>query len=111
MLSANKEKLHSFFTGSSQYKIPFFQRAYVWELENWTELWESIIDELTELKASRESEHFIGTIIIRQSESERLGSLIYDLIDGQQRLTTICILLRACLLYTSDAADEEDSVD
>jgi uncharacterized protein with ParB-like and HNH nuclease domain len=95
MLSANKEKLHSFFTGSSQYKIPFFQRAYVWKLENWTELWESIIDELTELKASRESEHFIGTIIIRQSESERLGSLIYDLIDGQQRLTTICILLRA----------------
>lgn len=95
MLSANKEKLHSFFTGSSQYKIPFFQRAYVWKLDNWTELWESIIDELNEFKASRESEHFIGTIIIKQNESERLGSLIYDLIDGQQRLTTICILLRA----------------
>jgi uncharacterized protein with ParB-like and HNH nuclease domain len=95
MLSANKEKLHSFFTGSSQYKIPFFQRAYVWKIENWTELWDSIIDELNEFKASRESEHFIGTIIIKQNESERLGSLIYDLIDGQQRLTTICILLRA----------------
>lgn len=95
MLSANKEKLHSFFTGSSQYKIPFFQRAYVWKLENWTELWDSIIDELNEFNASRESEHFIGTIIIKQNESERLGSLVYDLIDGQQRLTTICILLRA----------------
>jgi uncharacterized protein with ParB-like and HNH nuclease domain len=95
MLSANKEKLHSFFTGSSQYKIPFFQRAYVWKLENWSELWDSIIDELNEFNASRESEHFIGTIIIKQNESERLGSLVYDLIDGQQRLTTICILLRA----------------
>lgn len=95
MLSANKEKLQSFFMGSNQFKIPFFQRAYVWKEDNWDELWENILDELSEFESNRASEHFIGTIIIKQTESEKLGALVYDLIDGQQRLTTICILLRA----------------
>jgi uncharacterized protein with ParB-like and HNH nuclease domain len=102
MLSANKEKLHSFFTGSNQFIIPFFQRAYVWKIDNWAEFWDSIFEELAELKAKKESEHFIGTIIIKQAETEKLGSLIYDLIDGQQRLTTICLLLRALHDSTDD---------
>jgi uncharacterized protein with ParB-like and HNH nuclease domain len=104
MLSANKEKLHSFFTGSNQFKIPFFQRAYVWKIDNWAEFWDSIIEKLIELQVNIESEHFIGTIIIKQAETEKLGSLIYDLIDGQQRLTTICLLLRAL----HDSTDDEN---
>lgn len=95
MLSANKEKLHSFFLGSNQFKIPFFQRTYVWKKDNWDEFWDSLIQELEELKSKKDSEHFIGTIIIKQAETEKLGALVYDLIDGQQRLTTVCLFLRA----------------
>lgn len=100
MLNASKEKLSSFFDGSSQYRIPFFQRAYVWKEDNWAELWENILEELKDFDAN--SEHFIGTIIIKQIESEKLGSLVYDLIDGQQRLTTVCLLLRALQDTTID---------
>lgn len=104
MLSANKEKLQSFFMGNNQFKIPFFQRSYVWKMENWSELWDSIKEELEAFQEDPEaSEHFIGTIIIKQTNSEKLGALIYDLIDGQQRLTTLCILLRA--MY--DSAQDE----
>ncbi|MCL9805879.1 DUF262 domain-containing HNH endonuclease family protein [Flavobacterium amniphilum] len=95
MLSANKEKLHSFFQGTNQYQIPFFQRSYVWKKDNWEELWDNILEEKQAHTLGQDSEHFIGTIIIKQKLSETLGINPFDLIDGQQRLTTICILLKA----------------
>jgi len=103
MLSANKEKLQSFLMGSNQFVIPFFQRSYVWQVDSWNELWENVLEEYRELKnGNQTSEHFIGTVIIKQKDSERVGSLEYDLIDGQQRLTTICLLLRAFYDVTED---------
>src|SRR5690606_7453801 len=96
MLSANKEKLQSFLMGTNQFIIPFFQRSYVWKTENWSELWDNIQEEFQEIEnGNSQSEHFIGTIIIKQRDSERVGTLEYDLIDGQQRLTTVCLLLKA----------------
>lgn len=96
MLSANKEKLHSFFQGNNQFVIPFFQRSYVWKSDSWAELWENIVEEFEELNSGNsDSEHFIGTLIIKQRDTDRVGSLEYDLVDGQQRLTTVCLLLRA----------------
>ncbi|WP_294215903.1 DUF262 domain-containing HNH endonuclease family protein [uncultured Chryseobacterium sp.] len=104
MLSANKEKLQSFLMGSNQFVIPFFQRSYVWKVDNWNELWENITDEYKEIQNNNNnSEHFIGTVIIKQKESQRVGALEYDLIDGQQRLTTVCLLLRAFYDTTDDA--------
>lgn len=103
MLSANKEKLQSFLMGSNQFVIPFFQRSYVWQTDSWSELWENIIEEYWQLKGGNQiSEHFIGTVIIKQRDTERVGSLEYDLIDGQQRLTTVCLLLRAFYDVTED---------
>ena len=94
MLSANKEKIQSFLMGGSQYHIPFFQRPYVWKVENWQEFIESVIEQV-EVSDDSESEHFIGTIIVQQKESTKIGAIEYDLVDGQQRLTTICLLLKA----------------
>ena len=102
MLSANKEKLNSFFTGTSQYHIPYFQRSYVWNFDNWTQLWENLKEEFKAYQSEDDSEHFIGTIIVKQKSSERLGALEYDLIDGQQRLTTVCLFLRAIQDVTKD---------
>jgi len=97
MLSASKEKLLSFLNGSSQYIIPFFQRSYVWKVDNWSELWENIIEEYGEMVFNNnpKSEHFIGTIIIKQMLSSQVGATEYELIDGQQRMTTISLLLKA----------------
>ncbi|WP_294205643.1 DUF262 domain-containing HNH endonuclease family protein [uncultured Chryseobacterium sp.] len=104
MLSANKEKLQSFLMGSNQFVIPFFQRSYIWKVDNWNELWENITDEYKEIQNNNNnSEHFIGTVIIKQKESQRVGALEYDLIDGQQRLTTVCLLLKAFYDTTDDA--------
>jgi uncharacterized protein with ParB-like and HNH nuclease domain len=95
MINANKEKLQSFYQGSLQYEIPFFQRAYVWSEENWTIFWEHLLNELEAYEKGDNSEHFIGTIITKQKESRNLSENVVELIDGQQRLTTISIFLKA----------------
>lgn len=107
MLSATKEKIKSFLSSSSQYVIPFFQRSYVWKIDNWSELWENILEEYNEITVNPNttSEHFIGTIIIKQLLTKQVGATEYELIDGQQRLTTICLLLKAF----HDAIEEESA--
>lgn len=95
MINANKEKLQSFYQGSLQYEIPFFQRAYVWSEENWTIFWEHLLSELEAYEKGDNSEHFIGTIITKQKESKNLSENVVELIDGQQRLTTISIFFKA----------------
>ncbi len=69
------------------YEIPFFQRRYVWEEENWKELLESL--------SAADDCPFLGSIILKENTDSE-GSIFWTVIDGQQRLTTLSILMRAC---------------
>ncbi len=82
MINANKEKLQSFFQGNLQYEIPFFQRAYVWNEENWLTFWEHLTTELDAYESGQDSEHFIGTIITKQKKSNNLSENVVELVDG-----------------------------
>lgn len=95
MKSASKEKLLSYFQNNYQFEIPFFQRSYVWDEENWALLLEHIEAEVEAHRNKQPSEHFIGTIITKPLLSEGFGTQSLELIDGQQRLTTVAILLKA----------------
>lgn len=95
MKSASKEKLLSYFQNNYQFEIPFFQRGYVWDEENWELLHEHIEAEVDAHRKKEVSEHFIGTIITKPLLQDGFGSQLLELIDGQQRLTTIAIILKA----------------
>lgn len=95
MKSANKENLLSFFQNNYQFIIPFFQRAYVWDNDNWEVLWDHLMEELEAHLNQKTSEHFIGTIITKPKQQDSFSTQPMELIDGQQRLTTIAILLKA----------------
>ena len=95
MINANKELLTSFFSNNLQYVVPFFQRSYVWDKENWEILWEHIDRIANQVNSNPGSEHFIGTLITKQRLSNVIGESKLDLIDGQQRLTTFSLLLKA----------------
>ncbi len=119
MLHATKETLSSFFHSDRVYEIPFFQRRYVWEEENWSALWdniENIFDIASEHKNSQsaskyKSEHFIGTLINKRKEEEgSWGENNFHLIDGQQRLTTIAIILKALANSCKDNDDLRDAL-
>jgi len=68
-------------------EVPFFQRAYVWNKENWEEL----LDDLFEANGK----HFLGSIILKKHEQQIEGHTRKVIIDGQQRLTTLSILIKA----------------
>ena len=77
----------TFLANEGSIKIPFFQRAYVWKEDNWEEL---ISDFLESSKS-----HFLGSLILKQVEIQSGNTKQVLVIDGQQRLTTLSILLRA----------------
>jgi len=96
MIDAKKDNLTTYFQGNVQYIVPFFQRPYVWDDDNWVSLWENILQIHKDHNEGRDREHFIGTIIVKQRPAQYLGQNQWDLIDGQQRLATVSILLK-CL--------------
>lgn len=76
-------------------RIPFFQRGYVWDITNW----EDILTDLLDIEKS----HFLGSLILKQQEKQTGKPKEVLVIDGQQRLTTLSVLLRA----TYNSFDEE----
>jgi uncharacterized protein with ParB-like and HNH nuclease domain len=95
MINANKELLNTFFSNNLQYVVPFFQRSYVWDEENWDILWEHIYNIAINFDGKIKNEHFIGTLITKKRSDGSIGENKLDLIDGQQRLTSLSLLLKA----------------
>lgn len=89
-MKASETKLQPMLEGTKQYIVPLFQRSYDWNKKEWEVLWSDII-ELCEMDNPRT--HFIGSIVTMPTISVPEGVTKYLLIDGQQRLTTIFVLL------------------
>lgn len=83
--------LDDFIRGRKQFVVPLFQRHYCWENNQWADIWTDI--EALCTNKERPRTHFIGSVVTIQREVQANQIPKYDLIDGQQRLTTIFILL------------------
>lgn len=89
-MKASETKFQPIIEGTKQYVVPLFQRPYSWDKKEWEVLW----DDLVWLCENEEpTSHFIGSIVTMPTVSVPEGVAKYLLIDGQQRLTTIFILL------------------
>ena len=69
------------------YKIPQYQRPYKWEDEQVDKLWDDIYDAFE----NREDNYFLGSIITAKPRDNEKSAYV-DVVDGQQRLTTLMIL-------------------
>lgn len=88
------------FSQDQRFTVPLFQRPYVWNKEEqWEPLWEDVVGVLNRLKARKGDEvvasHFLGTIVLEQKPTATGSLPRREVIDGQQRLTTLQILLKA----------------
>lgn len=72
-----------------RYRIPPFQRDYSWTDEEWEDLW---LDIVGTVKEGGEPAHYMGYLVL-QTQDERN----FDVIDGQQRLTTLSLIVLAVL--------------
>ncbi|MBV5328529.1 MAG: DUF262 domain-containing protein, partial [Chlorobium sp.] len=89
------------------YYIPLYQREYSWTKENIDQLMEDVICGVDALLSNDDAIHFMGTVIlvkennptdnIRPIDRRALPSTINNVIDGQQRISSIALL--ACILY------------
>ncbi len=96
-MEVNKRSLEQIFDPTAQLEAPLFQRPYVWrQQKNWLPLWESIqalADKRVE--GTHPRPHFLGTIVLDQLPNP-LGTITKrQIIDGQQRLTTLQLALAA----------------
>lgn len=105
-MQASPAKVIEYFNGEKQNVIPLFQRPYTWAKHNWQELWDDVMMQYNAGgDISSASSHFLGAIVSLPARSVPVGVSKYLIIDGQQRLTTISILL--CALR--DSLDEIDA--
>ena len=71
------------------YRVPRFQRDYSWDEEEWDDLWQDIIGTVVE---GGEQAHYMGYLVLQTADDKT-----FDVIDGQQRLTTLSIIVLAAL--------------
>ena len=74
-----------FNNGNATYEIPIYQRNYAWEKDEIS----ALIQDVYNAWQKNSNTYFIGTLV-----SFHKGDLVYEIIDGQQRLTTIFIILK-----------------
>ncbi|HEY9702732.1 MAG TPA: DUF262 domain-containing protein, partial [Allocoleopsis sp.] len=90
-MDAKKSSIHEIIQANNQqYTVPLFQRPYSWEKKQWQDLWDDVKD-LCESENPRP--HFMGSLVTMPNKLFPEGLNKFLLIDGQQRLTTIFIIL------------------
>ncbi|MFB6349129.1 DUF262 domain-containing protein [Moraxella sp. ZJ142] len=87
--------LSKVFSSDFQYKIPDYQRPYSWEEKHIKQLFDDLYD-FYQLKT--DESYFLGSIVVIKKDREPLC----DVVDGQQRLTSLTILIAALTHYFSD---------
>ncbi len=101
-MEASPVNVIQYFDGSKQGIIPLFQRPYSWDQHNWSALWNDLMAQYQE--ADRSS-HFMGAIVTVPVKSVPVGVSKHLVIDGQQRLTTLSLLLAAIRDFASEVGD------
>ena len=91
-MEASPARVIQYFNGEKQNLIPLFQRPYTWKELNWKMLWEDV---MVQYDLGDNSTHFMGAIVSVPARSVPVGVSKYLIIDGQQRLTTVSLLLCA----------------
>lgn len=110
------QTVYDLFNGRIQLVVPVYQRAYVWnEYENWAILWDDIADiaerHLDDPTADLPLKHFLGPVVLDQQRTV-LGQVDRRLIiDGQQRLTTLQILLSAAKACFEELGAGDDAAE
>lgn len=101
-LNAVTRSVGDIFSVNKRYLVPRFQREYSWGKEEIDELWDDVIQQITvKGKKAKNEEYFIGCIVLVGEDSKR----DYLIVDGQQRLTTLTIFLRAIVERLKDLGD------
>jgi uncharacterized protein with ParB-like and HNH nuclease domain len=102
-LEAHEMRLSTVFSSDYEFAIPNYQRPYTWGVEQATQLLEDLYDAVDR---NPDEPYFLGSVVLVKESDVPYAQVI----DGQQRLTTLAILL-AVLRELSDDGEERDNLD
>lgn len=94
-MDARKGNIYEILNGNKQFLIPNYQRFYSWDMEQCKRLWNDIV----EMQKKGKVGHFVGSIVNIAEQAMPTGVQKYMIIDGQQRMTTLTLLLLALRDY------------
>ncbi|RLK25384.1 6-O-methylguanine DNA methyltransferase-like protein [Micromonospora sp. M71_S20] len=96
MVAARETTLQELLEGAKQYQVPLYQRTYSWTTLQLQRLWDDILKLADDRTHDPKTTHFIGSLVLAPSPNNGpTGVAEYLVVDGQQRLTTLTILLCA----------------
>lgn len=101
-MDAQKGNIYQIFNGDKQFIIPVYQRYYSWDKEQCERLWNDIVNMQIQNKAG----HFVGSIVNIAEKAMPTGVQKYMIIDGQQRMTTLTLMLIALRNYSIAHPDD-----
>lgn len=106
-MDIEKGSIYNLLNGQCQYIIPVYQRKYSWQANvQCARLWKDIV----EMEKKKKKHHFVGSIVSIAEKKSVMGVQKQLIIDGQQRMTTLSILMIALRDYLKEqgAGDEVD---
>ena len=114
-MQPNYSSIGQLFSAQARYVVPLFQRPYVWnEEEQWRPLWddvEALANRVLHPPAHKPvAGHFLGTVVLEQMKTAAVEMPQRQVIDGQQRLTTLQILLHSAQHALTLAGKRTDDI-
>lgn len=123
--SIDNKSFEELFSNPISFEIPFFQRAYSWERQQWKQLiddvWEQILVDVGEQISNKndgeeismdklekslfEHEHFFGAIVVIEKNNSDPALKSFLVIDGQQRITTVYLLIALVIKILKEKAN------
>ncbi|MDQ4489036.1 DUF262 domain-containing protein [Sinomonas sp. ASV486] len=104
MVAAQETTLQKILEGTAQYVVPLYQRPYQWGMDNFKELWRDVAALAEDIEDEPEATHFLGSVVLAPLPGTVAGGVArYLVVDGQQRLTTLTLLLAALRDHLRDA--------
>lgn len=96
-MKADSLKIAKVFSGGGDihYILPHFQREYAWEKQDWETLLNDVLGIYQVYSENAPPEHFMGTLVVINDKTAHGVIPVFRLVDGQQRLTTISLMLCA----------------
>ncbi|MEV0713345.1 DUF262 domain-containing protein [Asanoa sp. NPDC050611] len=95
-MKAQETTFEQLVSGAKQFRVPLYQRPYSWTPKEWAPLWRSICEQADAIADNDQGPgHFLGSVVLAPAPGFSSGSQAWIVVDGQQRLTTMSLLLCA----------------
>lgn len=94
---------------NTRFAIPVFQRVYSWDARQCNELWEDVMAAGAQGEGEAEP-HFMGMLLYATDTESWHGAQQFDVIDGQQRMTTMSLIICALARYLDETGAQADGL-